>query len=154
MSGVGSLWTRAYAAAWQPWDAAGLAAFRFIFGLVMAVSLVRFQAFGWVHELYVRPTFFFKFWGFGWVTPASSTVLAGLHVALTALALFVAVGFLYRASIVLFLAGFAYLQLLDVTNYLNHYYLAGLLALLLAGLPLGRAYSVDALLWPQRRAET
>jgi vitamin K-dependent gamma-carboxylase len=154
MSGIRSLAARAYAGAWQPWDAAGLAAFRFVYGLVMAVSLTRFQAFGWVHELYVRPTFFFKFWGFEWVKPASPTVLAGLHVALTALALFVAVGFLYRLSIVLFLVGFAYLQLLDVTNYLNHYYLAGLLALLLACLPLGRAYSVDARLWPQRRVET
>jgi hypothetical protein len=45
-------------------------------------------------------------------------------------------------------AGFTYLQLLDVTTYLNHYYLASLLALLLACSPAHHAWSVDALLRP------
>jgi hypothetical protein len=52
-------------------------------------------------------------------------------------------GLLFRASSTLFLAGFVYLQLLDVTNYLNHYYLAALLVALLAISPAGRAFSLD-----------
>ncbi|HKQ72005.1 MAG TPA: HTTM domain-containing protein, partial [Polyangiaceae bacterium] len=46
-----------------------------------------------------------------------------------------------------------YLQLIDVATYLNHYYLAGLLALLLAVSPAPRAHSFDARFGVCRSAE-
>ena len=39
---------------------------------------------------------------------------------------------------------FTWVELIDVTNYLNHYYLVTLLGLLVLALPLGRAGSLDA----------
>src|SRR6185503_5530346 len=50
-----------------------------------------------------------------------------------------------------FALGFTYLQLIDVATYLNHYYLASLLALLLAVAPADRAFSIDALRDRSRR---
>ena len=49
-----------------------------------------------------------------------------------------------NAPAALFFLGFAYVQLVDVATYLNHYYLALLLAGLLAISPAGRAFSIDA----------
>jgi hypothetical protein len=72
---------------------------------------------------------------------------------LCALALCVAFGVLFRLSALLFALGFTYLQLIDVATYLNHYYLASLLAFLLVCSPAGRIASVDAWLWPRLRAQ-
>jgi vitamin K-dependent gamma-carboxylase len=75
-----------------------------------------------------------------------------LHYAgMGALALLIALGLFTRASAALFGAAFVYAQLVDKTNYLNHYYLVALLAGLCALLPLGRAASLDVRLRPQRR---
>src|SRR5690606_40341744 len=53
---------------------------------------------------------------------------------------------------VCFAVGLSYVPLIDVSTYLNHYYLAALLAWLLAVSPAHRAYSVDAWRngWTQR----
>lgn len=135
----------------RPTDAAALAAFRFCFGLLGLVSCVRFLAYGWVDELFVKPRFFFHYWGFDWVEPLSARGMHALFVALAAVSACVALGLFYRAAIVLFLVGFSYIQLIDVTNYLNHYYLVSLLALLMAFMPLHGAYSLDARISPKLR---
>ncbi len=136
-----------------PIDGAWLAAFRFAFGLVMAVSMLRFIAYGWIDVLFVRPSFHFKYWLFPWVEPLSGLGMHRLFWALFALALCVAFGVLFRLSALLFTLGFTYLQLIDVATYLNHYYLASLLALLLACSPAGRVASADAWLLPRLRAQ-
>jgi hypothetical protein len=133
----------------RPVDAAWLAAYRIMFGVALAVSMERFLAYGWVDQLLVAPRFRFHYWGFGWVEPLSSGSMRVLFVALVALALAVAAGFAFRVTAPLFAAGLTYVQLLDVSTYLNHYYLAGLLAWLLAASPAARAWSVDA--WLARR---
>lgn len=115
----------------------------------MAVSMWRFIANDWVNRFFGEPRFFFKYWGFGWVQPLPATLLTGLVVALGVLAFAVALGFAFRASALLFALGLSYLQLIDVSTYLNHYYLAGLLAWLLALSPAGRVASLDA--WVARR---
>ena len=48
-----------------------------------------------------------------------------------------------------FFLGFAYVELLDKTAYLNHYYWAALVSMLMVFLPLHRSLSVDA--WMQSR---
>ena len=138
----------------RPLDIASLAAFRVLFGLLMFGGLVRFMAQGWVRTQYVEPAERFTYWGLGWV-PRWPEWGMYVHFGLLAvLALLVAAGLFYRAAALLFFVGFAWIQLLDVTNYLNHYYLVALLALLFAVIPLHRAWSVDA--WRRRglRRET
>ena len=103
--------------------------------------------------MFVEPSFHFKYWGFAWVEVLPSAELHALYWVLAGLALLVSVGLLFRWAALGLCLGFAYLQLLDVTTYLNHYYLAALLALLLACSPAGRTFSLDARLWPRRRRE-
>jgi vitamin K-dependent gamma-carboxylase len=127
----------------RPVDSAWLAAFRALYGLTMAVSMLRFIAHGWVDSLLIRPTFHFKYWGFGWVEPLPGPLMHALSYALVGLALCIALG--SRIATLGFVLGFVYLQLTDATSYLNHCYLAGLLGLLLCAAPAGRAARVPAL---------
>jgi hypothetical protein len=115
-----------------PVDIASLAAFRVLYGLLMAVAMVRLYTTGWLDELYLRPAFTFKYWGAAWAVVPPRWALLLLVGALVVCALALALGRFARAAALLFFLGFGYLELLDVTNYLNHYYLAALLALLLA----------------------
>jgi hypothetical protein len=143
---------RARTALLEPRDAASLAVFRFLFGAILCWSSIRFVSNGWVDRFFVQPTFFFKYWGFEWVEVLEEPWMTVAFIAMAVLAAFVAVGFLYRISIVALFFVFTYVELIDVTNYLNHYYLVSLLAFLMCFLPLHRAWSVDAWLRPGRFA--
>jgi hypothetical protein len=146
-------WDRIARALLRPTDPAALAAFRFGFGVLGLVSSVRFLAYGWVDELLVDPRYVFPYWGMEWITPMSARGMHALFMGLAAASVCVALGLFYRAAIVLFFLGFSYVQLIDVANYLNHYYLVSLLAFLMAFMPLNRAYALDARLFPASRRE-
>lgn len=126
-------------AAWAPVDASSIAAFRAMFGLALFVGIVRFVLSGWVDVLFVQPAFFFKYPGLEWVAVPPAAVLYALYAALAVLALALAAGWNVRVTAALFTLGFAYAEAMDVTNYLNHYYLVVLLGALFAVLPVARA---------------
>jgi hypothetical protein len=138
----------------RPVDPAGLAAFRILFGLLMFVSTLRFFLYGWIDQFFIAPQFHFKYWGFGWVQAWPAWGMYAHFALLALLSLLVALGLFYRVAIALFFLGFVYLQLIDVTLYLNHYYLVGLLALLLVFLPAHATFSLDARLRPAIRRAT
>ena len=138
----------------MPVDVASLAAFRIIFGVVMCGGILRFLATGWIAPMYGDPIWFFKYPGFGWVAPWSVTGMYVHYVVLAALALAIALGVYLRPAAILFVLGFAYTQLIDVTNYLNHHYLVVLLGGLLACLPANAAWSIDAWRKPALRRAT
>ncbi len=123
---------------------ASLAAFRVIFGLLGFIAVVRFVANGWISEVYLEPTYHFSYAGFGWVQPWPVWGMY-VHFALLGLAsLGVALGYRYRRSIIAFFLLFTYLELIDQTTYLNHYYLVSLLSLIMAFLPMARVASLDS----------
>lgn len=134
-----------------PRDPSALAVFRFLFGMLGTISAIRFLAYGWVDELFVRPKMHFTYFGFEWVRVLPAGAMHALFVALAVVSAAVALGLFYRVAIVLFFLGFAYVQLVCVTNYLNHYYLVALLAGLMAFLPMNAAWSLDARLFPRAR---
>jgi vitamin K-dependent gamma-carboxylase len=121
-------------AAARPVDRASLVAFRVIFGVVMAAGLVRMLVSGWIPQVYGEPRFFFTYPGFSWVTPWPVWGMYLHYSILVVLALAIAAGVWLRPAAILFTAGFAYTQLVDVTNYLNHHYLVVLLGGLVAAL--------------------
>jgi hypothetical protein len=135
-------------------DSAWLAAFRVLFGLTLLTSTLRFLAYGWIDQLFVAPQFHFKYWGFAWVTVPSAGELHALFWLLAALCTLVSLGLFFRAAAFGLFIGFSYVQLLDVTTYLNHYYLASLLALLLACSPAGQTWSLDARIRPRIARDT
>ena len=131
------------AAGGRPADSSSAALFRAAFGLVCLAGVIRFFAHGWVSELYVEPAHHFAYLGFGWVTPWPAWGMQ-LHFALLGvLALGIAVGYRYRSCALAFFLGFTYVELLDKTNYLNHYYWVTLVSFLMVFLPLHRSMSVD-----------
>jgi vitamin K-dependent gamma-carboxylase len=148
---VRSLGSKFFAECARPIDAAWLAALRIGLGLVLSVSMLRFVAYGWVDRFFVLPRFHFKYFGFEWIEPLrSSSAMNGLFVVLAMLGFLTAIGFCYRMSAGLFALGLFYVQLIDVATYLNHYYLAALLVMLLSLSPAHRVWSVDA--WLRRQA--
>jgi hypothetical protein len=128
----------------RPIDIASLAAFRILFGLLMAGAMLRFLAKGWVQELYSAPAFHFTYPGLDWIRPWPEPLMHAHFVLLALFAMGVAAGFFYRVCIVLFFIGFTYVELIDQTTYLNHYYLISLIAGILIFLPAHRAWSLDA----------
>lgn len=127
-----------------PTDAASLAAFRILFGLVMVTGVVRYFVSGWIELFYTEPRFHFHYWGLAWLEPLPWPWMHVLFVVLGVASLLIALGLFYRAATIVFVLVFQYLHLLDVTNYLNHYYLVGILGVFLCVLPLHRTWSLDA----------
>lgn len=126
-----------------------LAFFRFCFGLLMLISIIRFWAKGWIHKLYIEPTFHFTFYGFDWVKPLGQWTYL-LFLICGVAALFVAIGFKYRLAIITFFVTFTYIELMDKTTYLNHYYFVSMMSLLLCFLPANSVFSLDAYLKPRK----
>ena len=118
-------------------SASPLVVFRFGFGLMMLLSIVRFWAYGWIDKLYLQPQFHFSYRYFEWVRPLGNWTYALF--AITGLAACcIMVGYRYRLAIVTFFLSFTYIELMDKTTYLNHYYFISLLSLLLCFLPVPR----------------
>ncbi len=125
-----------------------------MFGLLGFAAVIRFAAKGWINELYVEPAHHFTYVGFGWVQPWPVWGMY-LHFALLALAsLGVALGYRYRLSITAFFLLFTYIELIDKTTYLNHYYWVSLVSFLMIFLPLQRRFSLDAWRKLSLRSET
>lgn len=136
----------------KPVHAAPLAVFRIVFGLLMLASILRFIAKGWVYSMYVKPQVFFSYYGFEWIKPLGETGMYVLFVLMAISALCIAVGFLYRISATLFFVLFTYVELIDKTNYLNHYYFVSIISFLLIFLPAQRYFSLDAFFRPFLKA--
>ena len=125
-------------------DAQPLSVFRIFFGLMMFISIIRFWSKGWIKTLYLEPKFHFSYYGFDWVKPLGEFtyilfIICGLS------ALFVSIGFKYRFSIITFFLSFTYIELMDKTTYLNHYYFISILSFLMIFLPADKFFSVDNL---------
>ena len=106
-----------------------LAFYRLAFGLMMLFSIIRFLSYGWVEKFYINPIFHFTYYGFDWVKPLGNfTYILFLIAALSAF--FVAIGYKYRFFIILFFLSFTYIELMDKTTYLNHYYFISVVSFL------------------------
>ena len=154
-NGFSRLSARLTRAGSQPVSSASLAAFRIAFGIIGVAATFRFLAMGWVSELYIEPAHHFTYHGFGWVQPWPDWGMY-LHFALMGLAsLGVALGYRYRLSIIAFFLLFTYVELIDRTTYLNHYYFISLVSFLMIFLPLNRTASLDARgTTPQEKRQT
>lgn len=122
---------------------ATLAFFRLAFGLMMLMSLIRFVAYGWIDKFYIQPDFHFSYYGFEWVKPLGVYTYL-LYIVAGIAAFFVAIGFKYRISIITFFLAFTYIELMDKTYYLNHYYFISLVSFVLIFLPANAYFSVDS----------
>ncbi|MBC8172125.1 MAG: HTTM domain-containing protein [Anaerolineae bacterium] len=132
-----------------PITAAPLAYFRIAFGLIMVWEMGRYIDAGWIDRYYVKPTFFFSYYGFEWVKPLSESGMYAVFAVFGGLAFCIMIGFAYRLAMPLFTLVFSYIFLLDQTQYLNHFYLIVLLSFLMCFIPAHRVWSVDAWFFPR-----
>jgi hypothetical protein len=109
----------------------------------MLVSIIRFAAKGWIYDLYILPDYYFTYYGFDWVKPLGEAGMYALFTVMGLASLFVMLGWYYRAAIVLFFLSFTYVELIDKTNYLNHYYFVSIISFLLTLVPAHRYFSLD-----------
>ncbi|WP_248723451.1 HTTM domain-containing protein [Seonamhaeicola sp. ML3] len=126
-------------------NAAPLAVFRIAFGIMMCFGMMRFWYHGWIETLYIEPKFHFTYYGFEWVKPLGNYTYL-LFLICGVAALMVAIGLKYRLAIITFFLSFTYIELMDKTTYLNHYYFISLLSFLMIFLPANAHFSVDNVL--------
>ncbi|AXG71938.1 vitamin K-dependent gamma-carboxylase [Kordia sp. SMS9] len=128
----------------QQTNAAPLAVFRIGFGLMMCYGIIRFWAHGWIESFYIEPSFHFSYYGFDWIKPLGNFTYI-IFVICGVSAFFVAFGLKYRWAIITFFLSFTYIELMDKTTYLNHYYFISILSFLMLFLPANAMFSVDNL---------
>ncbi len=124
-------------------ESSTLAFFRVFFGLQMIFSLTRFWKNGWIESIYIEPNFHFKYFGFGWVQSLGDYNYILFVVAIIS-AVFITVGYKYKISIIIFFLSFTYIELIDSTTYLNHYYFISVLSFILIFIPANCIFSIDA----------
>lgn len=120
---------------------APLIIFRVLFGLLMLASIVRFWAMGWIKSQYMDPKFYFPF--IEGITPVEGQGMYLIFFLMGLSALLITLGYFYRWATVSFFLLFTYVELIDKTNYLNHYYFVSIISFLLIWLPAHRRFSLD-----------
>lgn len=131
---------------------APLAFFRVCFGLLILFGILRFAYNGWIESLYIQPRFFFSYFGFEFVKPLG-TYTPWLFVLCGLSALSLALGLFYRLSAILLFLSFTYIELMDLSTYLNHYYFITLICFLMVFMPAAKAWSLDAWFKPESRKD-
>jgi uncharacterized membrane protein YphA (DoxX/SURF4 family) len=127
----------------QTTSAAPLAVFRIGLGLLLFASVIRFWMKGWIYDLYIKPDYFFSFYGFEFVKPIGNYTYI-LFAICGLCALLVAIGLFYRLAATALFISFTYIELMDKSTYLNHYYFISMVCLLMIFLPAHSYFSVDA----------
>lgn len=122
---------------------APLVVFRIAFGVLMLASITRFIYKGWVHSMYIMPKVYFPFYGFEWVKPLSPEGMYIVFGLMLVACIGIILGAFYRLSAVLFFLLFTYVELIDKTNYLNHYYFISLVSFILIFIPAHKSFSID-----------
>ena len=120
-----------------------LALYRIGFGILVMFSLSRFALNGWIESLYLEPDFHFSYYGFSWVKPIGIYTYF-IFLICFASALFVTIGYRYRYAIILLFLSFTYIELMDKTTYLNHYYLISCISFLMIFLPCASFFAIDS----------
>lgn len=125
-------------------DGASIAVVRIGVGLVAAISVLRLWLNGWLESLIIAPPNHLAYPGLEWVPVPPPDVMRLLAFAAFVSALCLAVGLYTRLSGAILLGSFGWLETVEATTYLNHYWLMASLVLLLTILPSGAACSFDA----------
>lgn len=131
--------------------AQSLAVFRILFGALLMWDCWRFVRHDRVWRYWIEPEFHFSYPGFAWIQPLPQAWLELAWFSMGGAALFVMLGLYYRVAIIVLTLLFAYFFLLDAAEYLNHFYLVLLYAIILCFLPAARVWSLDARLLPKGR---
>lgn len=131
---------------------APLVILRIAFGAIMFISVIRFMAKGWIEAYYIKPVFHFTYYGFDWIRPLGATGMYLIFYTMAIAALLVLCGLFYKWGISIFFLCFTYVELIDKTTYLNHYYFISIVCFLMIFVPAHRYFSLDVWRKPALKA--
>lgn len=112
-------------------DGAPIFTLRRLFGLIVLFSTIRFIYYGWVDCQILSPIITFPFEEFDFLPRPNYLGTCFLFLGMLLGGLSIVTGRLFKLGCTLFFVCFTYVELLDKTNYLNHYYFVSLLSFLL-----------------------
>ncbi|MGV7221097.1 MAG: HTTM domain-containing protein [Nitrospinales bacterium] len=138
----------------RPVDASSLSIFRFLFGIIMVWSTLKYFYRGWIKYNYIDQNFYFTYEWFHWIAPLPGNGMYWIFGFIATSALFLALGLLYRISAIIFFLSYTYVFLIDKTLYNNHYYLISLLGFLFCFTNAHGGMSVDNLWRKKFRPDT
>ena len=122
---------------------APLVIYRILFGIMILFGCLWSISKDDIFNRYLQPDFYFKYYGFEWLGFIGENGIYILYLIWFISSLGIIFGAFYRISILSFFLCFSYLQLLDASNYINHYYAISIFALFLVFLPANAAFSLD-----------
>jgi vitamin K-dependent gamma-carboxylase len=134
----------------RPVDGASVAVVRIALGILIAVEAINYLFTDWIAVSFLDPDYHFTWRLFDWVQPWAG---AGMYVHFAifgAVGVCLAAGVAHRIVAPLAAVSFTYIFLLDKAEYLNHFYAAILLLVLIAAAPADRAFSAAAWRRPER----
>lgn len=120
-----------------------LAILRMAFGFLMTFSMLRFLFNGWIEKAYTTPQFHFTYQYFDWIQPFDTNAMYGIVISCAIASFCIGLGLFYRIATVYFFISFTYLELIEKSWYLNHYYLVSIIAFLLIIVPAHQFLSLD-----------
>src|SRR5262245_44080331 len=106
-------------------------------GAVGLLSAARIVAYGWIESLYVGPTHRFTYLGVEWVPQPTLLQMRALVVLLALASIALVLGWRSRLAAAALLVSLGWIELVDATTYLNHYWFLTLVAALAVVAPLG-----------------
>jgi len=124
------------------------------FGLIMLFSTVRYVAMGWVDTQLIDPILHFSYYGFDWIKPLPGKGMYAVFGAMAIACIGIMLGWYYRFFTILFFLCFTYVELIDITYYLNHYYFVSIVSFLMILVPANRYLSMDAKRNPEIKRKT
>ncbi|MCH2215722.1 MAG: HTTM domain-containing protein [Flavobacteriales bacterium] len=123
---------------------APLVSLRIIFGAVMLLSTLRYMYMGWVDSQLVDPMLHFSYYGFDWVEAVSREWMYFIFWTMALSSFMIIIGAWYRLASIIFFLCFTYVELVDITYYLNHYYFVSIISFLMILVPANSYLSLDS----------
>jgi vitamin K-dependent gamma-carboxylase len=139
------LFARIYSMLYRPMDIAGLAVFRIFFGLIILYECWRGTRLLPIVMEYNRQSVYFKFRFFEWVEPISPAGMEWLFIVYAIAGLAIVLGLFYHVATLVAALCISYIFLVDVTNYLNHFYLVIIISFMMIFIPAHKGWSLYAL---------
>lgn len=109
----------------------------------MLYSTLRYAFLGWIDKQLVDTVLHFSYYGFDWVQALPRTGMYAVFILMAISCLAIVLGWYYRLFATLFFLCFTYVELIDITYYLNHYYFVSIVSFLMIWLPAHRYFSLD-----------
>jgi hypothetical protein len=137
----------------KPMDSAGLAVVRILYGIIIIYESYYYNNKAFINNQFTGQIIHFKYRFFEWVSAPTTTGMQAVLILYGLAGFAITLGIFYRLAAFIAASCISYIFLIDSTNYLNHFYLVIIFAIIMFFIPAHRCWSLYALLKPSRVKE-